>query len=83
MLAENQMSRGNEDEAPEEEGARTLLVQEGGFERLQLYTKFAEGIKKSSKTPSSQEREIVKERKKAADDILHLAHVAKVRAGKV
>ncbi|CAM1503679.1 Fc.00g012700.m01.CDS01 [Cosmosporella sp. VM-42] len=80
--AENQSIKGNEDEAPEEFGSRTSLVVEGGTERLELVTKFIEGMRKSPKTPSAQEREIQKERKSAADDILDLAHAAKVRAGK-
>ena len=81
--AESQASKGNEDEAPEEEGSRTSLVIEGGMERLDLVTDFIKGMRLSPKTPSAQEREIQKERKRAADDIQDLAHAAKVRAGKV
>ncbi|KAF7555040.1 hypothetical protein G7046_g6655 [Stylonectria norvegica] len=80
--AANQLSKGNEDEAPEEEGSRTQLVVDGGLERLGLVTSFSEGMKKSRKSTSTQEREINKERKQAAEDILHLAHAGKVRAGK-
>ncbi|KAF4955781.1 hypothetical protein FSARC_11761 [Fusarium sarcochroum] len=81
-MAQNQLSRGNEDEAPEEEGSKTALVMEGGLERLELLAKFNEGIRKSNKVPSTQEQEMYRERKRASDDILHLAHAAKVRAGK-
>ncbi|KAF5004529.1 hypothetical protein FDECE_8984 [Fusarium decemcellulare] len=81
-MSQNQFSKGNEDEAPEEEGSRTALVVEGGYERLGLITKFAEGMKRTGKALSTQEREISKERKRAVEDILHLAHAAKVRAGK-
>jgi hypothetical protein len=82
-LAENQASKGNEDEAPEEEGSRTMLVVEGGMERLEILRKFGEGTKKFQSAPSMQEREISKERKAATSDILNLAHAGKVRAGKV
>ncbi|KAH6890956.1 hypothetical protein B0T10DRAFT_595013 [Thelonectria olida] len=81
-LAGNQASKGNEDEAPEEEGSRTMLVVEGGMERLDILRKFGEGTKKFQSAPSMQEREISKERKAAASDILKLAHAGKVRAGK-
>ncbi|KAL6914277.1 hypothetical protein ACHAP8_010761 [Fusarium lateritium] len=81
-LAQNQHSKGNEDEAPEEEGSKTELVVEGGLERLELLSKFIEGVQRSRKVSAAQEREINTERKKASGDILHLAHVARVRAGK-
>ncbi|KAM0230932.1 hypothetical protein ACHAP5_011229 [Fusarium lateritium] len=81
-MAQNQLSKGNEDEAPEEEGSKTALVMEGGLERLELLANFNDGIRKSNKAVSIQEREMTRERKKASDDILHLAHAAKVRAGK-
>ncbi|RSL39770.1 hypothetical protein CEP53_013816 [Fusarium sp. AF-6] len=81
-MAQNQLSRGNEDEAPEEEGSRTALVIEGGHERLQIAAKFIDGIPRSGLPISVQEREANKERMSAAEDILRLAHAAKVRAGK-
>jgi|SRR6478735_9401497 hypothetical protein len=82
-MGQNQLSKGNEDEAPEEEGSKTALVMEGGLERLELLSKFKDGLKKTNKVLATQERDIRKEIKKASDDILHLAHAAKVRAGKV
>lgn len=82
-LAENQSSKGNEDEAPEEEGSRTMLVVEGGMERLEILRKFEEGTTKFPYAESTKERQISKERKAAASDILQLAHAGKVRAGKV
>ncbi|KAF5022757.1 hypothetical protein F66182_5172 [Fusarium sp. NRRL 66182] len=81
-MAQNQLSRGNEDEAPEEEGSKTALVMEAGLERLELVAKFNEGIKKSNKVLSTQEREMNREKRQASEDILNLAHAAKVRAGK-
>jgi hypothetical protein len=82
-LAQNQLSKGNEDEAPEEEGSKTALVMDGGLERLEILSQFIEGVKKSRKAPATQEREMNAERRRASDDILHLAHAARVRAGKV
>ncbi|GKU05408.1 hypothetical protein FLAG1_08117 [Fusarium langsethiae] len=81
-LAQNQHSKGNEDEAPEEEGSKTELVMEGGLERLELLSRFIEGVQRSTKVPAVQEREMNAERKRASGDILHLAHAARVRAGK-
>ncbi|SCO81827.1 uncharacterized protein FRV6_06040 [Fusarium oxysporum] len=81
-MGQNQLSKGNEDEAPEEEGSKTALVMEGGLERLELLSKFKDGLKKTNKVLATQERDVRKEIKKASDDILHLAHAAKVRAGK-
>lgn len=81
--ASNQASKGNEDEAPEEFGSRTSTVVEGGLERLGLINSFAEGMKRTGKVQSTQEREVQKERKRAVEDILNLAHGCKVRAGKV
>ncbi|UZP42446.1 hypothetical protein NXS19_010262 [Fusarium pseudograminearum] len=63
-LAQNQHSKGNEDEAPEEEGSKTELVVEGGLERLEILSKFLEGVRKSRKVPAAQEREMNAERKK-------------------
>ncbi|KAF7545655.1 hypothetical protein G7Z17_g9004 [Cylindrodendrum hubeiense] len=81
-LAESQASKGNEDEAPEEEGSRTKLVIDGGMERLSLVTSFTEGMRQAPKAKSMQDREISKERQRATEDILNLAHAGKVRAGK-
>ena len=82
-LSDGQFSKGNEDEAPEEEGSRPSIISEGGLERLQLVTQFIEDSKKLMKAHPAIEREINKERKRAVDDILSLAHAAKVRTGKV
>lgn len=81
--AESQSIRGSENEAPEEEGSQTKWIVEGGMERLHLMTKFMEGMKATGKAPSTVERTITQERKKAVLDILNLAHAGKVRAGKV
>lgn len=81
--ASNQASKGNEDEAPEEFGSRTNVVVEGGLERLDMINQFAEGLKKTHKTKSAQDRDIQKERKRAVEDVLNLAQEYKVKAGKV
>lgn len=81
--AQNQQSRGNEDEAPEEEGTQLGRFIEGGTERLHLLTDFKEGIKKSGKAPSVVIRTINQQKKQAVDDILMLATACKVKAGKV
>lgn len=78
----SQTSRGNEDEGPEQEGSRLDVVIEGGMERLELLGTFVQELPKFGKPPSTTEREKNKERSQAALDILHLAHVGKVRAGK-
>ncbi|UKZ49563.1 hypothetical protein TrVGV298_003810 [Trichoderma virens] len=80
--SQSQFSKGNEDEAPEEEGSKTAIVAQGGLERLHLVSKFIEGMQRSGKAKSIVEKEIRKEQKQATDDILKLAHLAKVRTGK-
>ncbi|KAL7923184.1 DUF1917 domain-containing protein [Trichoderma austrokoningii] len=82
LQSQGQFSRGNENEAPEEEGSQTAMVTEGGLERLHLVSKFIEGIQRSGKGKSFVDKEIRKEQKQAVDDILSLAHLAKVRTGK-
>ncbi|KAI9147867.1 hypothetical protein HJFPF1_12902 [Paramyrothecium foliicola] len=77
-----QSSLGNEDEAPEEEGSQVWLVERGARERLEITSSFIDGMNKSSKSKSFIEKELRMERKQAVEDILTLAHVAKVRAGK-
>lgn len=75
--------RGNENEAPDEEGSNVQLVVNGGTERLELVSAFIEKTNATKKTTAAKEREINKERKAAVADILHLAHAHKVRPGKV
>ncbi|KAH0493287.1 hypothetical protein TgHK011_008199 [Trichoderma gracile] len=79
---QGQFSKGNEDEAPEEEGSETAIVAQGGLERLHLVSKFIEGMQRSGQAPSVVEKEIRNERKQATSDILKLAHLVKVRTGK-
>lgn len=79
----NQASKGNEDEGPEQDGSRLDVVIEGGMERLELLGNFVRELPKFGRPPSTTEREKNKERSQATLDILHLAHVGKVRAGKV
>jgi hypothetical protein len=83
LESQGQFSKGNENEAPEEEGSDTAIVAQGGLERLHLVSKFIEGMQRSGKGKSVVEKEIRKEQKKAVDDILNLAHLVKVRTGKV
>ncbi|KAM3441389.1 hypothetical protein NHJ13734_002883 [Beauveria thailandica] len=78
-----QTSKDNEDEGPEQEGARLDVVIEGGMERLELLGTFLREVPNFGKPPSTTERERNKERSQATLDILHLAHIGKVRAGKV
>lgn len=75
--------RGNENEAPSEEGSKVGLVVEAGMERLELLNKFVEKTRSLAKNKTAAEKDMNKERKQAAADILALAHAAKVRAGKV
>ncbi|KAK8150979.1 hypothetical protein G3M48_000005 [Beauveria asiatica] len=77
-----QTSKDNEDEGPEQEGARLDVVIEGGMERLELLGTFLREVPNFGKPPSTTERERNKERSQATLDILHLAHIGKVRAGK-
>lgn len=79
----NQTSKGNEDEGPEQDGSRLDVVIEGGMERLAILGNFVRELPKFGRPPSTTEREKNKERSQATLDILHLAHVGKVRAGKV
>lgn len=78
-----EVGRGNEDEAPSEEGSQIGLVMEGGQERLDLLSAFIRKAESMSKSKTAAEKEANKERKQAAADILSLAHATKVRAGKV
>ncbi|KAL6870251.1 DUF1917 domain-containing protein [Trichoderma novae-zelandiae] len=82
LEGEGQSCKGNEDEAPEEEGSRPAMVAQGGLERLHLVSKFIEGMQRSGKAMSVVEKEIRQEQKQAAGDILKLAHLVKVRTGK-
>ncbi len=77
------ISKGNEDEGPEQEGAKLPILIDGGMERLELLSTFTKQITTFGKSPSVVEKEINQERTQASQDILQLAHAAKVRAGKV
>ncbi|KAJ3496032.1 hypothetical protein NLG97_g2961 [Lecanicillium saksenae] len=79
----NQKLKGNEDEGPEQDGSRLDVVIQGGMERLELLGTFIRDVPKFGKPPSTTEKEKIHERSQASLDILHLAHVGKVRAGKV
>lgn len=77
------MSKGNEDEAPVEEGSRVSLIIEGGLERLALLKDFMDKIKATTKAASTIRKETTQQTRQAVNDILNLAHAGKVRAGKV
>jgi hypothetical protein len=81
--AQSQQSKGNEDEAPEEEGSKLFLAVEGAMERLQLLEDFIQGAPKLGRDPATVTRDINVERRLATRNILDLAHACRVRAGKV
>ncbi|PNY25436.1 Uncharacterized protein TCAP_04625, partial [Tolypocladium capitatum] len=74
--------KGNEDEAPAEEGSQLSLIVEGGMERLELVLRLKKRLDQTGKSSLVIQREMSKERKQAAQDILNLAHAGKVRTGK-
>ena len=74
--------RGNEDEAPVEEGSQLALIVQGGMERLALVLSLKKRMEEAGKSLQMIQREMGKERKKASQDILNLAHAGKVRTGK-
>ncbi|KAJ6440890.1 splicing factor 3b [Purpureocillium lavendulum] len=77
------LTKGNEDEAPVEEGSKLELVVEGGTERLQILQTGLQTLQETGKPKAFIQREMNKERKIAALDVLNLAHAGKVRTGKV
>ncbi|KAE9572388.1 hypothetical protein CGMCC3_g11372 [Colletotrichum fructicola] len=82
FLAQNQFSRGNEDEAPEEDGSQLNTLVEGGTERLRILGNFVDGIHRTKKSATAKLSEINHEKKQAVKDVLSLAHACKVRSGK-
>lgn len=82
--AENQLVRGGEDEAPEDEGADLARLMQAGEERLHFASSF---IAQSSQTPGVSKTLATREAKKAgldaAKDILELAKGLRVTCGKV
>ncbi|KAF6815551.1 DNA polymerase ii large subunit-like protein [Colletotrichum sojae] len=82
LTAQSQFSKGNEDEAPEEEGSQLRTLIEGGVERLDILGNFMNGIRKTTKSQTAKNMEIAREKKAAVQDILALAQACKVRAGK-
>ncbi|EQB51365.1 hypothetical protein CGLO_09098 [Colletotrichum gloeosporioides Cg-14] len=82
FLAQNQFSKGNEDEAPEEDGSQLNTLVEGGTERLRILRSFVDGIHRTKKSATAKLLEINHEKKQAVKDVLSLAHACKVRSGK-
>ena len=82
MEAQNQRSRGNENEGTEEEGSNLPHASEGGMARLHLLGDFIQGAQAFGASPAVT-RDIEEQRSQAAGDILNLAWNCKVRAGKV
>ncbi|POR36480.1 Uncharacterized protein TPAR_03325 [Tolypocladium paradoxum] len=74
--------KGNEDEAPAEEGSKLGLIVQGGMERLELVLSLKKRLDQAGKSSLVIQREMSKERRQAAQDILNLAHAGKVRTGK-
>lgn len=82
LAAQSRLSRGNEDEAPEEEGSQLGTLIEGGVERMNILGNFMNGIRKTTKSQNAKNMEMGREKKAAVQDILALAQACKVRAGK-
>lgn len=80
--AQSQHVRGNEDEAPEEEGADLPTFIEGGTERLHMVTEFHNHMNQAIVMPTARTRELNKAAADASMQILQLAHALHVRAGK-
>lgn len=81
--AQNQSSRGNEDEAPEDEGTQLATLIEGGTERLHLLRLLMEAVRNTEQSSSTMRREISEAKRHAVSNILSLAHACRVKAGKV
>ncbi|CAI4214607.1 unnamed protein product [Parascedosporium putredinis] len=81
-LAQNQKSRGNEDEGPEEHGSDLSVATSGGMERLHLLTSFIQGALAVGGNVPAVLKDIENEKMGAMQDILNLAHACKVRCGK-
>ncbi|KAF4121544.1 protein of unknown function (DUF1917) [Geosmithia morbida] len=74
---------GNGDEAPDEAHSDVAIVVEGGTERLAILKRFVDRLRSSGRPKSIVERDVARETKMAANDVLNLAHAYKVRPGKV
>ncbi len=81
--AQNQMSRGNEDEGPEEESSNLHFAVTGGMERLHLLTDFIKGAMAFGGGSPAVVRDINEQRTDAVQNLLDLAWACKVRCGKV
>jgi len=75
--------REDDAEAPEEDGSNVQMLVTGAEERLDLLRSFIEKTEETKKTKAAKEKAIAKERSGATSDILNLAAMQKVRAGKV
>ncbi|EQK98023.1 DNA polymerase II large subunit-like protein [Ophiocordyceps sinensis CO18] len=75
--------KANEDEAPVEENSQLQLAVRGGMERLELVLSLRERLERAGESEGVIKREMGKEAKQTALDILNLAHAGKVRTGKV
>lgn len=81
--AKNECLKGNEDEAPAEDGSQLGLVVRGATERLGLFEDLKQRLDLSGKPAAFINKELLQERNRAVVDILSLAHKGKVRCGKV
>ncbi|KAI8627568.1 DUF1917-domain-containing protein [Xylariaceae sp. FL1651] len=80
--AENQLVRGGEDEAPEDEGADLATLMKAGSERLEFASSFINEYRKSGHPKFIIAREARKAGMDAANDILGLARELRVTCGK-
>lgn len=81
--AQNQLSRGNENEGTEEEGSDLVIANKGSMERLHLLTEFIQGALQYGGGSAAAMKDVDEQRKEAVMDILNLAWNCKVRCGKV
>lgn len=82
VSAENQLVRGCENEAPLDFQTQLGTFLEGGTERLHLLRDFIERTNASYRAKAVIDREVDVSRSEAIRDILALAHMLHVRAGK-
>lgn len=80
---QNRWSKGNEDECPEEKGAKITHVVQGGTARLDILRSFIDNAPAYANSPAIAARDLGRERKQAVEDILNLAYAGRARTGKV
>ena len=81
--AQNQLSRGNEDEGTEEAGSNLGVASEGAMARLHLLSEFIRGALEYGGGSAAAMNDVAEQKREAVTDILNLAWNCKVRCGKV